>query len=146
MMLSAMEFPMGMEYSPLLLHGLSHREVGDHTDALALEIEVPEPFLDRVRGITDEALLLEGKDEFVMRAGKAGLLYEKIDENGWHIDERVGRTNSTIKMIVEMYNEFYPDRQIQFEGLPTRDEVVAYGVGRYLLNPAQVGANRVVQD
>ncbi len=146
MMLSAMEFNMGMEFSPMLLHGLSHREVGDHTDALAFEIEVPEPFLDRVRGITDEALLLEGKDEFVMRAGEHGLLYEKIDENGWNIHERTGRTNSTIDQIVQMFAEFYPDKPITYENLPKRDDILANGLGHYLLDPAQAEAGKVVYE
>lgn len=140
------DFKMGMEYSPKTLHGLSHREVGDFTNAMPFEIEVPEPFLDRVRGKTDEALLLEGKDEFVMKAGEAGLLYEKIDENGWPIDERVGRTNSTIAMILEIYNMLYPEREISMKDLPLRDDVVANGVGRYLLDPLAAPADRVATE
>jgi hypothetical protein len=146
MTLSSEQFKMGMEYSPRTLHGLSHREVGDFTQALALEIEVPEPFIDRVRGITDEALLLTGKDEFVMKAGDHGLLYEEIDEKGWPIDERVGRLNSTIAMIVEMYNMMMPGKELAVENLPLRDDVVAKGVGYYLLNPASAPPDRVALD
>jgi len=142
--LSASQFKMGMEYSPQTLHGLSHREVGDLTNALAFEIEVPEPFLDRVRGVTDVDLLLSGKDEFVMRAGQHGLLYEEIDENGWSVDERVGRTNSVIDAIIQMFSDFNPDRAISYDGLPGRDEIVANGVGRYLLDPSS--AKEVVYD
>lgn len=38
MTLTAIEFkrPIGMEFSPPALHGLSHREVGDYSDALLL--------------------------------------------------------------------------------------------------------------
>lgn len=146
MTLSSEQFKMGMEYSPRTLHGLSHREVGDLTQALAFEIEVPEPFIDRVRGITDEALLLTGKDEFVMKAGNHGLLYEEIDEKGWPIDERVGRLNSTIAMIVEMYNMMIPGKELVVENLPLRDDVVAKGVGHYLLNPASAPPDRVALD
>ncbi len=146
MTLSSEQFKMGMEYSPRTLHGLSHREVGDFTQALAFEIEVPEPFIDRVRGITDEALLLTGKDEFVMKAGDHGLLYEEIDEKGWPIDERVGRLNSTIAMIVEMYNMMMPGKELAVENLPLRDDVVAKGVGYYLLNPASAPPDRVALD
>jgi predicted deacylase len=148
MMLSATEFNMGMEYSPKKLHGLSHREIGDFTRALVFEIETPEPFLDRVRGVTDTALLLEGRDEFVMRAGAAGLLYEKIDEKGWPIDERVGRANSTVYMLIQMYNDMPPagfdDRPIAFEGLPLHGDVVARGSGYYLRDPRT--ANQVVWE
>ncbi len=146
MTLSSERFKMGMEYSPRTLHGLSHREIGDFTQALAFEIEVPEPFIDRVRGITDEALLLTGKDEFVMKAGDHGLLYEEIDEKGWPIDERVGRLNSTIAMIVEMYNMMMPGKELAVENLPLRDDVVAKGVGYYLLNPASAPPDRVALD
>ena len=40
MMVSGMEgFNIGMEYSPEALHGLSHREIGDHTQAISLLLE-----------------------------------------------------------------------------------------------------------
>ncbi len=62
MMISSEEgFDIGMEYSPGALRGLSHREIGDHTDAISLLLEAPEPFLDATRGRTDEALLLREK-------------------------------------------------------------------------------------
>ena len=84
-------FSIGTEFSPVNLHGLSHREIGDHSDAISLLLEAPEPFLDATRGITGEKQLLEGKDAFVVKAGKHGLLYAPIDENGWPIAKRVGR-------------------------------------------------------
>jgi hypothetical protein len=84
MMLTDMEgFKMGMEFSPKNLHGLSHREIGDYSDAISLLFEAPEPFLDATRGRTTREQLLTGKDDFVVKAGKHGLLFEKIDEKGW---------------------------------------------------------------
>ncbi|HOK84378.1 MAG TPA: succinylglutamate desuccinylase [Pseudothermotoga sp.] len=146
MILSSTEFKIGMEYSPKELHGLSHREVGDHSRAISLLYESPEPFLDRVRGITDEKLLLTGKDPFVMKAGQFGLLYEKIDENGWPIDVRVGRHVSTFLTTLEMWNEFYPDLTIDVEGVPRYKEVITKGVGYYFRNPSEVPKNRVFDE
>jgi len=148
MMLTAMEFkrPMGMEFSPPSLHGLSHREVGDHSDALSLLFEAPEPFLDRVRGITDEHLLLTGKDPFVMKAGEYGLLYEKIDENGWPIDVRVGRHASAILQVAETFSEMYPEQIITIKGVPRYAEVIENGLGHYLYNPEEAPADRVVYE
>jgi hypothetical protein len=54
-------FNMGMEYSPKNLHGLSHREVGDFSDAISLLFEAPEPFLDATRGKTTREQLLREK-------------------------------------------------------------------------------------
>ena len=94
-------------------------------------------FLDRVRGITDEALLLTGKDEFVMTAGKFGLLYEKIDENGWPIDVRVGRHCSSTLMVIELWGDFNPGKEVVIEGVPRYDEVVSNGTGYYFHDPSK---------
>lgn len=148
MMLTAMEFarPIGMEFSPPSLHGLSHREVGDHSDALSLLFEAPEPFLDRVRGITDEHLLLSGKDPFVMKAGEYGLLYEKIDEEGWPIDVRVGRHCSTILQVIQTYSDMYPVQAVTVSQVPRYAEVIENGVGHYFHDPATVPQDRVVYE
>ncbi|MEA1964686.1 MAG: succinylglutamate desuccinylase [Candidatus Aerophobetes bacterium] len=148
MTLTAAEFkrPIGMEFSPKTLHGLSHREVGDFTDALSLLCEAPEPFLDRVRGITDEHLLLTGKDPFVMEAGKHGLLYEKIDENGWPIDVRVGRHCSTILEIAKVWSDMHPDQVAAIGNVPRYAEVIENRVGHYFHNPADVPADQVIYE
>ena len=109
MMITGTEgFEIGMEHSPEALRGLSHREIGDHTQAISLLLEAPEPMLDATRGRTDRRLLLEGKDEFIVKAGKHGLLFEKIDEKGWPIDVRVGRHCSTILQILELWSKHLP--------------------------------------
>jgi hypothetical protein len=143
MMLSDMEFNIGMEYSPEALHGLSHREVGDHSDAVSLLFEAPEPFLDATRGKTTREQLLTGKDEFVVKAGEAGLLFEEIDENGWPIDVRVGRHTSTILMTMESWTSLNPDRPLQARGVPRYDEVIASGLGTWLKDPASAPPDRV---
>jgi len=144
MMLSDMEFNMGMEYSPPSLHGLSHREVGDHSDAVSLLFEAPEPFLDATRGKTTREQLLTGKDEFVVKAGEAGLLFEEIDENGWPLDVRVGRHTSAVLMTMETWSELNPDRPLRCGGVPRYDEIIALGVGHWLHDPSAASPERVV--
>lgn len=143
MMLSDMEFNIGMEYSPPNLHGLSHREVGDHSDAVSLLVEAPEPFLDATRGRTTREQLLTGQDEFVVRAGEAGLLFERMDENGWPIDVRVGRHTSTVLQTMEAWTELYPDRPLRCTGVPRYEAVVARGPGHWLRDPATAPPGRV---
>jgi hypothetical protein len=146
MMLSDMEFNMGMEYSPPSLHGLSHREVGDYSDAVSLLFEAPEPFLDATRGRTTREQLLTGKDPFVVKAGEAGLLFESIDENGWPIDVRVGRHTSTILQTMESWSELNPDRPLRCEGVPRYAEVIEMGLGHWLHDPSAASAARVVVE
>jgi hypothetical protein len=144
MMLSDMEFNIGMEYSPPTLHGLSHREVGDHSDAISLLFEAPEPFLDATRGRTTREQLLTGKDEFVVKAGEAGLLFERMDEDGWPVEVRVGRHTSTVLMTMENWTELNPDRPLRCRGVPRYDEVIERGVGHWLKDPSTAAPDRVV--
>ncbi len=144
MMISGMEgFDMGMENSPYALRGLSHREIGDHTDAISLLLEAPEPMLDATRGRTDRKLLLEGKDEFVVKAGEHGLLFEKIDENGWPIDVRVGRHCSTILQILEIWTEDHPELGIVVSQVPRYSEVIELGTGAFLHDHRKVGPDKL---
>ncbi|NTV80396.1 MAG: succinylglutamate desuccinylase [Candidatus Aminicenantes bacterium] len=144
MFISSVEgFSIGVENSPKALRGLSHREIGDATGAISLLLEAPEPFLDATRGRTDRALLLTGKDEFVVRAGRRGLLFEKIDEAGWPIDVRVGRHTSTVLQILEIWSGDHPDRAVEVSGVPRYTEVVEKGVGAFLKDPKTAPAMKV---
>ena len=148
MMLTGEEFkrPIGMEYSPPTLHGLSHREVGDHTRAASLLFETPEPFLDRVRGVTDEKLLLEGKDPFVMKAGEHKLLYEQITEEGWPIDVRVGRQSSATLKVAELCSEMNPEKAIVIKGVPRYAQVIEKGVGHWFCDPSKADSARIYYE
>ncbi|MDR1621110.1 MAG: succinylglutamate desuccinylase [Synergistaceae bacterium] len=148
MMLTAQEFPVpiGVEFSPKALHGLTHREVGDHSDARSLLFEVAEPMLDRIRGVTDERLLMEGKDEFVMEAGKHKLLYAPMDENGWPIEVRVGRHLSTILQCIDVFNMMIPDRPVTVAGIPRYAEVVEKKLGYLFRDPSKAPADKVAYD
>ncbi len=145
MTLTDSEFKIGTEFSPRTLHGLSHREIGDFSPAVSLLAETPEPFLDATRGITSREQLLTGRDEFVVKAGQHGLLFEKIDEKGWPIAVRVGRHTSTLLQIAETWGEDHPDKLLVISGVPRYKEVIANGVGHYLHDPAKA-AGRVVYE
>ncbi|HEK86786.1 MAG: succinylglutamate desuccinylase [Candidatus Saccharicenans sp.] len=147
MMISSEEgFNIGVEFSPEALRGLSHREIGDHTPAIPFLMETPEPFLDATRGKTDQELLLTGKDEFVMKAGKHGLLFEKLDKNGWPIDVRVGRHLSSIIQIIKVWTESNADRPILIENVPHYQDLIKNGIGFYLKDPSKAESGRVFYE
>jgi hypothetical protein len=144
MMLTDLEgFKMGMEFSPPNLRGLSHREIGDHSEAISLLFEAPEPFLDATRGRTTREQLLTGQDEFVVKAGRAGLLFESIDEKGWPVDVRVGRHTSAILQTMETWSEMRPDRPLVCSGVPRYAEVIDKGIGSFLKDPGRADPKRV---
>ena len=146
MMVSSEEFKLGMENSPKELRGLSHREIGDNTDAISLLFETPEPFLDATRGRTDARLLLEGKDEFVVKAGRHGLLFEKIDEKGWPIDVRVGRHCSTIIQVLDVWSQDHADKAIIMKNVPKYAEVIQKRIGAFLHDPAKADPKRIYYE
>jgi hypothetical protein len=137
------DFKIGTEFSPKQLHGLSHREIGDFSQAVSLLFEAPEPFLDATRGKTTRELLLTGRDEFIVKAGKHGLLFEKIDARGWPIDIRVGRHTSTLLGVMEAWTAAHSDRPIVCLHLPKYREVVAKGTGFYLHDPSKADPKRL---
>ena len=126
------DVPVGMEFSPTALHGLSHREIGDYSDAASYLVEVAEPMLDRIRGITDEELLMSGKDRFVIKAGEHDLLYAPIDESGWPINKRVARHVTVAITLMEVNNSVHPENTILMEGIPSYEEMMANGLGPIL--------------
>lgn len=95
MTLTAEEFPvpLNMEFSPKALHGLSHREVRNHTGAISILFEVAEPYLDRIRGITDEKLAMTGKGNLSLPQENTDC-YSPIDENGWPISSSASDVTS----------------------------------------------------
>lgn len=140
------DVPIGMEFSPKALHGLSHREVGDFSDATSYLCEVAEPMLDRIRGITDEELLMSGKDRFVMKAGEHKLLYAPIDENGWSAAKRVARHVQTMLTLLEVHSMVHPDKTIIVEGVPGYSEIMDKGLGFLFHDPAKAPKDRVYYD
>lgn len=125
----------GVEPSPANLRGLSHREWGDATGTKAILIESANPAQGRLRGPTNEALIVEGVDRYYTRAAELGLLYVPFAEEGSPLDERVGRHIQTLSTLLEVFSSANPDRTIAAENLPTLNDVMQNGVGAFLATP-----------
>ncbi len=127
------DITIGLEPSPKNLRGLTHRELGDATDTLAVLMETANPSQGRLRGRTDEALVLTGKDPYYVRAQALGRLYVPFDERGHPIEERVGRHLTAIGEFALAMSGEYPDRPIELSGVPGYDELAEKGLGAFLL-------------
>ena len=145
-MMCQMEMPMKCEVSPKSLRGLTHREIGDYSDTLVVLVETAEPFIDRVVGRVTEQLMIDGKDEFLQRAADKGLLYTSYDINeGISIDHRVARLLTASLELINMYNQFYPDKTVNF-WYPRFTDVKTNGLGTYLHDPAEADPARVFEN
>ena len=129
------EVYIGVEASPEGLRGLTHREVGDHTQAKVILMETANPMMDWVRGRTTEDLLLTGQDVFLLMAAERGFVTVPYDESGVPIEERVGRHSSGLQQIFGMMSMMYPDSAIVVDGVPKHAQLTEHGLGHFLKNP-----------
>ena len=126
------DIQIGLEPSPPSLHGLTHRELGDYTNTYAVLMETANASQGRLRGKTDENLVLTGKDPTYVKAQKIGRLFVPYDENGHPIEERVGRHLTGVIQHIIVMGENEPDKEIIIEGLPSYEDLQKNGVGVYL--------------
>lgn len=145
MILTAGNFDMKCESSPKGLRGLSHREWGDYSDTLAILMETPEPFIDRVVGPMTEELFTVGKDEFLATAAKHGLVYSAYDpEFGSPLWYRCGRHLSGALEAVNQMNQFFPEKEIIVEW-PTFEQLKEHDCGFFFHDPAHADSGLVFQ-
>lgn len=125
-----------MEASPGNLHGFFHREVGDYSPAtMPFLMETPNPSQGRFHGKMTNDLIVTGRDANYIKAGKLERLFVDMDENGWPLSLRVARHIKSAEEIINSFNELYPDRAIEAEGIPPYGEIVEKGVGAFLHAP-----------
>ncbi len=122
----------GIEPSPLGLRGLSHREWGDNSDVYAFLLESANAAQGRLRGKTDAELVVSGKDPMYVKSHERGRLYVRYPDHGIPLVERVARHTTTIQALANTFSEFYPDRRIFVDNIPSYAEMTAAGLGSYL--------------
>jgi len=138
------QFDSHVEPSPSGFRGLSHREIGDHSDTLPFLLEAPIPFLDQPTGPKTVDLLLNGKDPFLLSLSKKGKLFVPYDEEGWSMGKRVGQHCSVTLEIVNQYSKRESGRAIQIKNIPRYADVIANGVGYYFHDPAKAQKSKIV--
>ncbi len=117
-----------VEPSPINLRGLTHRELGDYTDAFALLCEVGNPSQGRFRGYTDETLAITGKDPCYKVASEihdGKLLYVDYSSGDFPISLRVARHIATVAALIDEMGYEYPEKEIIIDNVPDYDEMVA---------------------
>ncbi len=129
------KFDNHVEPSPSGFRGLSHREIGDHSDTLPFLLEAPLPFLDQPTGPKTVDLLLDGKDPFLLSLSKKKKLFVPYDETGWPMEKRVGQHCSVILEIIRQFSRKFPDKAIKLRNVPRYVDVVKNGVGHYYRDP-----------
>ena len=132
------DIAIGVEPSPTNLHGLSHRELGDATNTLALLFESTNPAQGRLRGVTNEALIVDGKDAMYLAAHKLGRLFVPFGPEGEPLKKRVARHVATVQAVFDAYASEMPDRHLIVGAMPSYADVLGKGIGQYLQAPTSI--------
>ncbi len=119
----------GLEESPRALGGLSHREWGDATGAYAVLMETTSPIQGRLRGRTDGALAVSGRDRFYEAASRRNRLSVPFGPEGWPIAVRVARHLAGALAFAASLGDLDPASAIELSGVPGYEEVIARGLG-----------------
>jgi len=122
-----------LEPSPKNFHGLTHREIGDATSAMAVLMESANLMQGRLRCRCDAAMILDGKDPCYLKAAQAGLLRVPYDSTGIPLKVRVGRHLAGIRALVDALGMVQPDKMLEFDGVPDYAEVLSRGLGSFLI-------------
>jgi hypothetical protein len=137
MNLQAAGIEIGLEPSPANLRGLSHREWGDATGALAVLVETTNPAQGRLRGATGPRLVVDGRDRFYVRAASRGRLSVPFAGSGWPLSLRVARHLAAVGELIRVFSESSEDRAVTVTGIPGHEEVIGKGVGAFLAPPGE---------
>lgn len=133
--LEAQGIKVRLEMSPKHLRGLSHREVGDYTQAMAILMETQSPYHGPLRGRADEANLLTAKDPFLVLASNMGRTSVKHTPAGVSIHLRTARHVTSVVEVANALSELKPERGIRMEGAPSYQDMLTKGVGTFLRDP-----------
>lgn len=133
--LEAQGIKVRLEMSPKFLRGLSHREVGDHTQALAILMEAFSPYHGPLRGRADEANLLTAKDPFLVLASKMGRTSVEVPPEGVSINVRTARHVTAVVEVANALTELHPDKGVTIEGAPSYQDMVQKGIGTFFREP-----------
>ncbi len=121
-----------LESSPASLRGLSHREWGDGTPTMPILLETVNPAQGKLRGRSDEALALTGKDKVYLKAAKMGLLNVPYGPRGKPLAERVARHCAVVQTCIRVLARLDAARGITISGIPEFEELAADGIGTFL--------------
>ncbi|HRW92601.1 MAG TPA: succinylglutamate desuccinylase, partial [Thermotogota bacterium] len=95
-------------------------------------LEVSNPSQGRMRGKTDEPLILTGKDPFYVRAAQRGQLFVPYDETGYSLDLRVARHLVTFYALLDAWNLLFPDQPVEVQNVPGYEQILEHSVGSFL--------------
>jgi hypothetical protein len=95
-------------------------------------METANPSQGRLRGRTDAALVVTGRDRYFLAAARRRRLNVPFDESGWPLDLRVARHLAGVTQFVSDLGLLDEAKGITVTGVPGYEDVVSRGLGAFL--------------
>lgn len=121
-----------LEPSPQNFHGLTHRELGDATSAMAVLMETANVAQGRLRGRAEPQKVVTGLDQCYLNAARSDLVRVPYDSAGIPLTVRVARHLAGIRALLDARNLLQADRSVQISDIPVYTDLVARGLGEFL--------------
>lgn len=122
--------PFKLEISGQTSYGLSHRGLGDSTNALCTLFETCNPAMGSYHDKVTEQLVKDGVSGNYLAMHRAGLFPNSydFDESGWPIEKRTAYHMSMSAQLINTFAELYPDKPMKVTGLPDANEMMDKGL------------------
>ena len=122
--------PFKMEISGQTSYGLSHRGLGDNTNALCTLFETCNPAMGGYHDKMDETLFKDGISPNYVALHAAGMFPNSFtfDETGWPVEKRTAYHMSMSAEIINAFDQMYPDKPLKISGLPDPNFMVENGL------------------
>ena len=124
-----------LEISPAQFRGLSHREIPEYSQAVAMLHETNSPLHGALRGRATEELLVTARDPFLVHASRSGWTGTNHPQEGVPLNVRVARQVAMLVELSRALTEARPQYAVVLEGVPSYQEITARGIGSFLLMP-----------
>lgn len=122
--------PLKMEVSGQTSYGLSHRGLGDNTDALCTLFETCNPAMGSYHEKMTERIFKDGQSDNYYTLHQAGVFNYAFEftEEGWPIEKRTAYHMSISQELLNCFSEMYPDKPIKVTGLPDANYMIENGL------------------
>jgi len=125
--------PFAVDISGATSYGLSHRALGDNTEAMATLFETLNPAQGSRRTKMSRELVLGGFDKNYVEITNRGLLSSgELTEAGISINERTANHMVMCRELMNAFSESNPDRPIIVSNMPSYDDFINKGLENIL--------------
>lgn len=123
--------PFAIDLSGKSSYGLSHRSLGDNTEAMMTLFETNNPVMGFNHGKITRRLVIDGIDDNYKKLTDMGFYVQgtgAVTADGAHLKQRTAYHNVMCFELTNAFTDAYPEKPIIVSGMPTYDDFMNKGL------------------